>query len=55
MVELGIGPLESPDPCCTVAWGDVYGTISPARLGAAEPGIVASGIGDGGLCTIAPV
>ena len=55
MLELGIGSRWGPNPYYTVVWGGVYGTISPVRLGAAELGIGASGVGDGGFCTIAPV
>ena len=55
MLELGIGSRWGPNPYYTVVWGGVYGTISPVRLGAAELGIEACGVGDDEFCIVTPV
>ena len=49
--EVGIGPWLGPDPrgppVTVVVRGVVYSDNSLVRLGAAEPGIVSRGVGDG--------
>ena len=49
--EVGISPSLGPDPrgppTTVVVRGVVYSDNSLVRLGAAEPGIVSRGVGDG--------